>query len=439
MMMGRCVVFALVAMSLAQAAFAQPEPPPTGDERAALIAGIRASYPAMPETLVQVMADSRRQVSEESPCALLDWMLAPGSGAPAPALDMMRGLSVCALGIEDVDAATAAARLGDQSFRFDVAGDVVTLLAKSGEDEVFACCSLQINMTRIGDTDFWAARRRLADIDAAMLSLTTDLGSFDAFQTWRGPKAPPMPAETPLGKWAGQIVDREIPSAALGETRRLRIYLPPGYAKDRAWPALFLADGGAVEFGGLVEKMIEAGEIVPIVIISAESGEQGVVGEPPKQYGRDLRAAEYLRGISGAGDRFDRHMTFFADELVAYAIAEFNIAPNREQRAVAGKSNGGVFALWAGVMHPDVFATAIPMSAGHVTLKPEDLGDGPRATFHLAAGLYEAPFIAPTKRVEAMLLAEGYDVSSQYYAAGHFHDLWVVALREALLRTFPAR
>lgn len=436
-MPGRWAIAVIASMSFAQAAWAQQQPAPTGDERATLIAGIRESYPAMPEALVEMMADSRRQVSEDSPCALLDWMLAPGSGAPEPALEMMRGYGTCAPGVEDIDAETAAARLGNESFRFDVEGDVVTLLARSGEEPVFACCSLQVELTRISDTEFWAARRRLADIDSAMLSLTTDFDS--GFETWRGPKAPPQPAETALGQWAGQMMEREMPSASLGETRRLMIYLPPGYTKDRVWPALFLADGGAVEFGGLVEKMIEAGEIAPIVIISADSGEAGVVGDAPTQYGRDLRAAEYLRGLPDAGDRFEQHMTFFADELVDYAVTEFNVSPRRADRAVGGKSNGGVFALWAGVLYPDAFATAIPMSAGYVTLKPEELRGGLRATFHLAAGLYEAPYIAATKRAEAMLKANGYDVNGQYFAAGHYHDMWAVALREALLRTFPAR
>lgn len=435
--MPRSLTIIITALILGQTALAQP--PPTGDERVAMIAGIRASYPAMPDALVEVMADSRREISDQSPCALVDWMLAPGSGAPATALDMMQKLAVCVLGIDDLAPETIDARLGVESFRFDVEGDIITMLARSAEDEVYVCCSLQLEMSRVGDSGLWAARRRLGGIEAAVLSLTSELGQFDDFKTWRGPDAPPRPAETELGKWAGQILERELVSNSLGETRRLSIYLPPGYSRDRVWPALFLADGGAVEFGGLVEKMIAAGEIRPIVIISAESGERGVVGEPPTHYGRDLRAAEYLPGLSGSGDRFDRHMDFFARELVDFAVAEFNVSTRREDRAVAGKSNGGVLALWAGVLHPEMFATAIPMSAGYMSPKPEDLDrEGERAAFHLSAGRYETPFIRTAERTEAMLRAAGFEVTASYFAAGHFHDLWVLALREALLRTFPA-
>src|SRR5690606_6641323 len=246
-----------------------------------------------------------------------------------------------------------------ESFLFDVEGDVVTMLARSAEEEVYVCCSLQAEMTPVGESGLWAARRRLGRIEAAVLSLSSDFGGRVGFRKWRGPEAPPAPDEVELGKWAGQIIERELASASLGETRRLSIYLPPDYSKDRVWPALFLADGGAPAFAGLVEKMVAAGEIRPMVIISAHSGEGAVVGEAPTPYGSDLRSAEYLRGFPGSGDRFDRHMDFFAGELVDFAVAEFNVSVRREDRAVGGTSNGGVLALWAGVLHPETFATAI--------------------------------------------------------------------------------
>ena len=425
-------------LAAAQAALAQPPTPPVGEERATIIAGIRESYPTMPDTLVEKMADRRRAVDEASPCELVDWLRAPGSGLADEPRTSLDALSICVLAVDDLDSAAVEARLGDESFRFDVEGGTVTMLARSGEDDVHVCCSLQIALDRLGGSDLWVARRRVAGLDAAMLSLTSELGRFDSFQTWRGPNAPPKPDEAELGKWAGQVIERELASTALGEIRKLSIYLPPEYTKDQVWPALFLADGGAVEFGGLVEKMIAVGEIKPIVIISAESGESGIVGDAPTQF-NDLRAAEYLRGFPDSADRFERHMDFFAEELVDYAVTEFNVSTRREDRAVGGKSNGGVLALWAGVLHPDVFAAAIPMSPGYVKMKVDDLPPGQRAAFHLAAGLYEPSFIAAAKRTEAMLEAEGFAVTGRYYAGGHFHDLWAVALRDVLLEIFPQR
>ncbi len=57
---------------------------------------------------------------------------------------------------------------------------------------------------------------------------------------------------------------------------------------------------------------------------------------------------------------------------------------------MAGFSSGGVFALWAGLLHPQVYSYAIPMSPGMAVLKADDLDHGVRARFRFAGGLYGA-------------------------------------------------
>src|SRR5690606_25777780 len=154
------------------------------------------------------------------------------------------------------------------------------------------------------------------------------------------------------------------------------------------------------------------------------SGEEAVVGAAPTQYGDDLRSADYLRGWPQGGGRFDQHMEFFSKELVDYAIAEFGVSANRQDRAVSGKSSGGVFAMWAGVMRPEIFGNAIPMSGGWIALTPERLSTAQRARFFVSAGQYEPGFIQPMRAAEAVLKDAGYDVTARYYAAGHYHDQW---------------
>jgi enterochelin esterase-like enzyme len=257
--------------------------------------------------------------------------------------------------------------------------------------------------------------------------------------TFRGPNAPADPAQVAPGDLAGQVLNRELASSALGEKRRLNIYLPPGWSKERSWPAVFLADNSASIYAPMVEAMILAGRIEPIVLISAESGEPAVVGIAPTQYGTDLRSAEYLRNRDGGGDRFDRHMEFFAVELTRYAVEEFAVSALREDHAVAGFSSGGVFALWAGVQHPEVYAFAIPMSPGVAPLVAEDLTVGVRARFRFAGGLYEPSFLETAKAAEAVLRSGGYDASGLYLSAGHDPEQWRIVMHEALLEIFPPR
>jgi enterochelin esterase-like enzyme len=410
----------------------------------AALAQVFPSGKEMPPAIKALHQASGGQLDDQSRCEVIDWVADPANAWPAgpsgPVDVAKHQADICVMSLDDLTPEAAAKRLAGENFRFDIEGGVMTILAKSSEPEVSFCCAPSASLSRLGDSDYWGARYRIRGADRAMVSqiLTTGPVREDLWRRYRGPNAPPRPVEVGMGKWKGQMLERELKSDALGETRRLSIYLPPGYAKDRSWPALFMADAGAIEFAGLVEAMIQAGEIRPIVIISAESGERGIVGEPPAGY-LDLRAAEYLPNWRHGTDRFTPHMTFFAKEVVDYAVTEFGVSLDLNDRAVGGKSNGGVFALWAGVLKPDVFANAIPMSPGWNSLEAGDVASGQRARFFISAGMYEPKFIMSAQNSEAVLKAAGYKVTGRYYAAGHMHDQWAVALREALLDIFPAR
>jgi enterochelin esterase-like enzyme len=400
--------------------------------------------PNMPAHIEALFRANNSEINPDSRCDVIDWVVRSDSGMPAEAIRLARRqVDICVLPHDGITAAAAARRLGAEALGIYVDGGELTVLAKSSANAVIVCCAPQMQLARIGSSNYWVARRRIAAADRAMLTLAMiEPGkpiSEEGWRSYRGPNAPPRPPETEIGEWKGQMLERALKSPALGETRKLMIYLPPGHSKDRAWPALFMADAGAVEFAGLVEKMVEAGEMAPIVIVSADSGEDAVLGPAPTQYGGELRSADYLRFWPQGGDRFDRHMEFFAKEMVDYAVATFGVSPRREDRAVSGKSSGGVLAMWAGLMRADTFAHAVPMSPGYLTLKPEHLSGGQRAQFFLSGGMYEPPFIAAAKAAEETLRTGGYDVTGRYYSAGHYHDQWAVALREALKEIFPPR
>jgi enterochelin esterase-like enzyme len=431
---------ALIACERASRPF-DPNSPPVGEERTRISEGVRDSYPLMPEDVVGMLTDVRRQIGENARCELVEWLAAPGSGGQEGAVALSkRMVDFCALGIDDLTASIAKKRLQGETFRFDVSGDEVTLLAHSAEPYVDVCCSMQFPMTRLDDSNFWAARRRLGGIDRAMLSLfvvKAERSPIEGILTYRGANAPADPTQVAHSELAGQLLDRELASGALGETRRLNVYLPPGWSRERTWPAVFLADNSASVYAPLVEAMILAGRIEPIVLISAESGDPAVVGIAPTQYGADLRSAEYIRERDGAGDRFDRHMEFFAVELTRYAVEEFAVSARREDHAVAGFSSGGVFALWAGLLHPEVYAFAIPMSPGIAPIAANDLTTGVRARFRFAGGLYEPSFLETAKAAEAVLKLGGYDASGLYLSAGHDPEQWRIVMHAALLEIFP--
>ena len=397
--------------------------PPTDAERPELVAKVRATYPTMPENLVATFADWRLTLHDNSPCELVDWLAAQPAEARPPD---MRLPNTCAVGIDDLTPDGARELLGEDAISGRIDGDTVTVVTRSSDNEVRLCCSIQGEFERVGDSQYWAARRRLPEAERAMLFLvnTADRGSQPLFL--RGPLAPPEPvlARFPL---QGQQFEREFASAALGETRLLRIYLPPGWTKDKRWPALFMTDGNARVFAPMVEQMILDGAISPTVIVSAESGRMTEQG--------DMRGAEYIKGR----DRFERHMAFFAGELVRYARDEFGVSSGRGETAVAGASNGGVFALWAGLLHPEIFGDAIAMSPGIVQITPEDLVRQPRARFHVSGGLYETGFYRGAQTAEQALSQAGFEVTARYPAAGHAQDQWAFVLYEALQQMYAGQ
>lgn len=443
--------YAVMASALAQAqapaappVLSGPQPPPSGAEREALIQAIRTDYPAMPARLVPLLADSRRRISDGSRCELLEWLTSAESTGPVAARESAAFyLPTCMLPVDDLTPETARAMLADRPLAAELREGVLTIVAHSPEGRPRLCCSAQLDLQRLGESDYWAFRRRLPDAERAVLTLNK-IGSdgimTDSPVVVRGPSAPPAPPRVDGPLHGRMVFDRTLRSDALEENRKLAIYLPPGWSKDRRWPAVYLADGAAFGFAPIVERMILSGEIRPLVLVSALPAPFGIDGPAPS-LPVDLRGAEYINRYPGGQgqDRFDRHMTFFASELTRYAQAELAVSDDPKDVAVAGYSNGGVLALWAGLLHPDIFGEVISMSPGMVFMEPGDLLGEPRSRFQLSAGLYEPSFLQAARRAEATLSAAGFDVTGRYPAAGHASDQWDLVFYEALKKIYPAR
>src|SRR5215216_4910244 len=81
---------------------------------------------------------------------------------------------------------------------------------------------------------------------------------------------------TPLG--IGETFT--IPSKPLGETRRINVYLPAGYAQEQKsrYPVLYMPDGGMAEdflhIAGLLQVLNGNGTMKPFVLIGIENTER---------------------------------------------------------------------------------------------------------------------------------------------------------------------
>jgi Putative esterase len=158
----------------------------------------------------------------------------------------------------------------------------------------------------------------------------------------------PQPAATTTARPAlaeSRIDVLQVPSAALGRTETVRVYLPPGYDAHSRYPMLVLLHGipgDVADFASrtraIADRLIRGGEIRPIVI-AFPSGS----GSPSDD------ATEWADG-AGVGDDW---FTFGTSEAPAAVAAHYPILPGADARGIGGFSAGADAATNAMLEHPD--------------------------------------------------------------------------------------
>jgi predicted esterase len=325
-------------------------------------------------------------------------------------------------------------KLGNENSAVWLEGDVLTFLHKSAAAEVSVSGGIQERMREVLNSDLWIFQAKMAGWDKAIVTYVFLEGSvgkvIPKMTIWRGSNSPHAPEEATTLK--GQIIERTLHSRALGEDRKINIYLPPEAPKENL-PAVFMADGqGCREFAKFLEPLILTGKVRPCAIVGVESAEyrgDRAAGYDPAM---DYRARDYVPGQDP--ERFDKHILFFTEEVGEYVAQEFGISTNREDRAVTGFSNGGAFSAAVAVRKPEFFGTAMPLSLGIPPSDTKPAGTLPRMFF--AAGTLES-FSKSTTEVHELVKSWGGDSSLDLYVAGHDPAMWDMAFARLMPKVFP--
>ena len=166
----------------------------------------------------------------------------------------------------------------------------------------------------------------------------------------------------------GKLEMIEYDSKTVGTKRKMQVYTPPGYSKDKKYPVLYLLHG----IGGdetewerfakpdvLEDNLLADGKSAPMVIVMPNG--RAEVDDHPK------------------GDVM-RHAPAFAkfeDDLLKDVIptieARYSVESDREHRGLAGLSMGGGQSLNFGLAHIDTFAWIGGFSSAPNTKPPEEL------------------------------------------------------------------
>lgn len=250
------------------------------------------------------------------------------------------------------------------------------------------------------------------------------------------PDAAPQPwLVRRAGGSGGALALHRVTSAVLGNTRRVWVWTPPGYAAAREpLPLLLVFDGaaylGLVPTPVVLDTLIAAGMIPPLVAVLVDNPDQAT------------RSREL--------DCHPPFAEFLARELLPWVRAGYRVAPDPARVVVAGSSGGGQAALCAAQRHPELFGNVLAQSGSFFAAPDQPIGDewvyrnlaaGPRLPLrvYLDVGRHEPVFaVTAVRTMRNLLEARGYPLTYQEFSGGHDYAWWRSTLADGLIALLGA-
>ena len=146
-----------------------------------------------------------------------------------------------------------------------------------------------------------------------------------------------------------------INSKALSETRRINVYMPPGYTESPnvRLPVLYMPDGGIAEdflhVAGLVQVSVGNGTMRPFLLVGIENTERRRDMTGPTENEDDKKIAPRVGGSA-------TFRKFIRDELMPQVKKQYRTT---NETAIVGESLAGLFVVETFLLEPDLFDTYI--------------------------------------------------------------------------------
>ena len=234
----------------------------------------------------------------------------------------------------------------------------------------------------------------------------------------------------------GEIHEHTLHSAAFGDSRDVKVYVPARYRASRRYPLLIVHDGDDfLRFANLqvvLDNLIHRLEIPPLIC--------ALITSPN-------RLEEYAAN--------EAHTRFLVDELVPEIASRYSLREDPGSRGLLGASFGAVAALAAAWQHPGAFQRLCLLSGSFLFTDVGQHEGGPafdrvvefinafrrepglpaRQVF-AACGIYE-PMIYYNRSMVPVLLQTGTRLRFVEAGDGHNWENWRDRLREGLSWLFP--
>ena len=142
---------------------------------------------------------------------------------------------------------------------------------------------------------------------------------------------------------------------------------------------------------------------------------------------------------------FDRHFTFFADELPKWAEDKLKVSDQREEKLLSGFSNSAGFVVTLIRQRPMQYGGVIANSvAGGHPPKDEKIEafkslpeNAPRPKFSFSSGTWEKYFGLNTGNWDRYVRKHGADSKRIKVVGGHDQAIWEINIAQALPWMLP--
>ena len=165
------------------------------------------------------------------------------------------------------------------------------------------------------------------------------------------------------------ILDTAFFIPQLNRFRRIWIYLPQGYEKNKKhYPVLYMHDGqnlfdeaasGFGEWGvdEILDSLMNAGK-KDCIVVGIDNGPRRMNEYNP-----------YAFGQYGEGEG-DQYLAFLVHTLKPFIDSAYRTLKSKENTVIAGSSMGGLISYYASLQHPEVFGKAGIFSPAFWTALP---------------------------------------------------------------------
>jgi enterochelin esterase family protein len=162
----------------------------------------------------------------------------------------------------------------------------------------------------------------------------------------------------------GQVREVWHDSKVTGTWRHALVYLPPDYDQQpkARYPVLYLQHGGGEDETGwirqgranfILDNLIAVGTAKPMIVVMAY-GYARRAGQPaPDLTGRPFDSPERMKAMREMVSAFEADMT---EALIPFIDSTFRTIPDRDHRAMAGLSMGGMQTFHVTLNHLDLFS-----------------------------------------------------------------------------------